>query len=107
MKQSTLTLRAFLAPSVVALEATFIPACQQTLMSPTETATQADVAGYAAEEHECVSLSATRVEYQDCVAGVKQRWCGTGGTLALRGACGDAGITNPVVLGMTKDGGGK
>ena len=53
--------------------------------------TQADVTAYAAEELGCVAGSATRAYADACIAQVKARWCGPGGTLQQAGACGDAG----------------
>jgi hypothetical protein len=72
--------------------AALVMACGGAEQGPTQVATQAEVIAYGAEQQECVALAATKQQADDCIAEVRARWCGTGGQLALRGACGDSGI---------------
>jgi hypothetical protein len=52
----------------------------------------ADVAAYTAESQDCVAGSANMAAYRNCVAQVRARWCGPGGTLQVANGCGDAGV---------------
>ena len=72
--------------------AALVAACGGSQQGPTQVATQAEVVAYGAEQQECVALAATKQQADDCIADVRSRWCGQGGQLALRGACGDSGI---------------
>lgn len=82
------------------------PACNQSQPPATSAAQQADLLAYGAEQSQCVALAATSGEARDCVAAVRARWCGPGGTLASYGACGDGGAVDPIVAAMPiKDGG--
>jgi hypothetical protein len=65
---------------------------------------EANLAAYAAEEQECVSLAGSRAAADVCIVGVKDRWCAPGQPLADAGAClvqfVDAGTV--VILDATK-----
>jgi len=74
-----------------------------------------DVAAYTAEQQDCVSASTTLPQAKACVAAVRARWCGYGGSLQQLGGCGldagpESGMPIPSVLskalGLT-DGGGQ
>ena len=79
--------------------------------SPTLTGVQAsDVAAYTAEQQNCLTGSANIAAAQQCVAYVRARWCGYGGSLQQLGACGvdagpEAGMPLPAsvvrILGLT------
>jgi len=80
--------------------------CVSPQTAPVDAAQQADVAAYAAEEQACVATNATRAYADECIAAVKQRWCGPGGQLALIDACGDSGLAGvPLAAPAAKDGG--
>ena len=79
--------------------------CASATPAAVDPTTEANIAAYAAEEQQCVSLAGSRAAADVCIAGVKDRWCAPGQPLADAGACTftfvDAG---PVVM---LDGGGQ
>jgi len=50
-------------------------------------ATPIDVATYASEESQCVTLAGTRAAADACIASVRANWCSPGKPLAEAGAC--------------------
>lgn len=54
---------------------------------PVSPVVEANIAAYAAEEQECVSLAGSRAAADYCIQGVKDRWCAPGQPLADAGAC--------------------
>ena len=60
------------------------PGCND---AATIAAQQTAVATYLAEQEQCVALAGTRLQAEDCRAGVKETWCGPRGVLYEAGAC--------------------
>jgi hypothetical protein len=79
--------RGVLAWIVAAIAAVCIVALLDALAGCATVATPVDVATYASEESQCVTLAGTRAAADLCVAGVRANWCSPGKPLAEAGAC--------------------
>lgn len=80
-----------LVAGLIVAIAILILACSGAPPTVQNAALAADVAAYTAESQDCVAGSANLAAYRNCIASVRARWCGPGGTLQQAGGCGDAG----------------
>lgn len=72
---------------VAAIAAACIVALLDALSGCAAVATPVDVATYASEESQCVTLASSRAVADACINSVRANWCGPGKPLAEAGAC--------------------
>ena len=73
-------------------------ACSSTPAVIQNAALDADVNAYTLGSQDCITASVNLAGYRNCVALVRARWCGPGGTLQVANGCGDAGAEAGMAL---------